>query len=97
MLDKQKLLYSGIECNSIHLVKKALKMGADPKLNDYWALRKAAYHGHLECVKLLIPLSDVKACDSLPLKLAAQHGHTKVVDELKKHYTEAELQELGVE
>jgi hypothetical protein len=27
---------------------------------------------------------------------AAQNGHTKVVEELKKHYTKKELQELGI-
>jgi hypothetical protein len=39
------------------------------------ALAEAARHGHLECVQLLIPVSDPKADDSAALRLAAEHGN----------------------
>lgn len=53
--------------------------GADPRHNGSSALRFAAERGHVECVKLLIPLSDPKANDSEALRKAAFNGHAECV------------------
>lgn len=47
--------------------------------NNTKALGFAAIHGHAECVKLLIPVSNPKANDSDPLSLAAFRGHADCV------------------
>lgn len=43
------------------------------------ALRRAAEYGHVECVKLLIPVSNPKDLNSDALRLAAQNGHAECV------------------
>lgn len=47
------------------------------ELND--ALRLAARIGASECVKLLVPISDPKSCDSEALRWAARSGHAACV------------------
>ncbi len=42
-------------------VRKALADGADPKADVSLALRMASEYGHADCVRLLIPVSDLKA------------------------------------
>lgn len=42
-------------------------------------LQAAARHGHAECVRLLIPISDPQANDSRALLLAAGNGHAECV------------------
>ncbi len=59
--------------------KHLLEAGADPKAGNSYALRCAASAGHLEIVKLLLPVSDTKADDSLALQYAAQNGHLQIV------------------
>jgi len=44
------------------------------------ALRLAAEHGHTECVRLLIPVSNPKDQYSSALQLAARHGHTQCME-----------------
>ena len=60
-------------------IKQLIKEGADPKINNNYALRLAATKGHLEIVKLLIPVSDPKSLDSEALRLAAENGHLEIV------------------
>ena len=60
-------------------IKQLIKEGADPKINNNYALRWAAENGHLEIVKLLIPVSDPKAGGSYALQLAATKGHLEIV------------------
>ena len=43
------------------------------------ALNLASVNGHAECVKLLIPVSDLKSNDSCALRLASRNGHTECV------------------
>ncbi len=53
----------------------------DPKYdNNSNALQLAAYYGHTECVKLLIPVSDPKVNDSAALQWATINDHTDCVD-----------------
>ncbi len=60
-------------------IKQLIKEGADPKAHNSNALRWAATNGHLEIVKLLIPVSDPKAGGSYALRLAAENGHLEIV------------------
>ena len=60
-------------------VRELLKQGTDPKANNSQALRYASYNGHLDIVKLLIPLSDPKADDSEALRYASKYGHLDIV------------------
>jgi hypothetical protein len=61
-------------------------------------LCKAVKIGPLSLAKKALKLgADSKYYYSFALRFAAQNGHTKVVEELKKHYTKTELQELGIE
>ncbi len=66
-------------------VKQLLEAGADPKANDSRALRMSARNGHLEMVKLLLPVSDPEADDSLALRWAAENGHLEIVELLLPH------------
>lgn len=43
-------------------------------------LMAAAEGGHVECLEVLIPVSDCTAHDNIALCLAAKNGHTKCVD-----------------
>lgn len=67
---------------------------SDPALNNE-ALRRAAAHGHVECVKMLIPVSNPKHNDSSALQWAAANGYVACVKELipvsepKTHNNEA--------
>lgn len=51
----------------------------NPKAGKSFSLCWAAEGGHLECVKLLIPVSDPKAADSQALCRAADNGHAECV------------------
>lgn len=42
---------------------------------ESYALRTAANNGHVECARLLLPVSDPKALNCEALKLAARHEH----------------------
>ena len=48
-------------------IKQLIKEGADPKAGGSEALRWAANNGHLEIVKLLIPVSDPEVVKELKL------------------------------
>ena len=61
------------------VIKELIEEGADPKACDSKALRFAAYNGHLEIVKLLIPVSDPNACNNYAIRLAARKGHLEIV------------------
>ncbi len=52
---------------------------SDPKAGDSLALLYAAQSGHLEIVKLLLPVSDHKAAGSWALQMAAKNGHLEIV------------------
>lgn len=61
-------------------VRLCLMAGADARHNGSAALTWAAINGSAECVKLLIPVSDVQAHDSMALRRAAESGHAECVD-----------------
>jgi ankyrin repeat protein len=63
---------------TLKVIKELIEEGADPKANDSQALLLAAIYGHLEIVKLLLPLSNPKANNSDALRFAALHGHLDV-------------------
>jgi len=46
------------------------------------ALRRASAHGHVECVKMLIPVSNPKHNDSSALQWASANGYVACVKEL---------------
>jgi len=50
-----------------------------PREQKSVALRRAAEYGHVECVKLLLPVSNPKDLNSDALRLAAQNGHAECV------------------
>jgi ankyrin repeat protein len=64
---------------TLEIIKELIEEGADPKAENSLALRWAADKGHLEIVKLLLPLSNPKANNSDALRYAALHGHLEVV------------------
>lgn len=64
---------------TIEVIKELLEEGVDPKAGDSYALRWAAQKGHLEIVKLLLPISDPKANKSQAIRYAAQNGHLEIV------------------
>ena len=72
-------LMSCAECGDLAGLARLLAQGADPRHGGSPALRLAAGNGHVECVKLLIPLSDPKANNSEALRWAAEAGHTDCV------------------
>jgi hypothetical protein len=43
---------------SVPLVKKAIKMGADPAACSYWAICRAAFDYNVELIELLLPYCD---------------------------------------
>jgi ankyrin repeat protein len=69
---------------------------SDPKALDSNALRWAAANGHLEIVKLLIPVSDPKAGGSYALRLAAENGHLEIVKLLIPVSDPEVVKELGL-
>jgi hypothetical protein len=64
---------------TVDVVKELIEEGADPKADNSYALQLAAESGHIEIVRLLIPVSDPKSRNSQALRLAAKHGHTEIV------------------
>lgn len=60
-------------------VIRFLELGGDPKMQNSDALRMAAYHGHAECVRLLIPVSEPHSMDSWALAAAAANGFSQCV------------------
>lgn len=55
--------------------RRFLALGADPLSHDSRPLRQAANNGHLDCVELLIPISDLRSSPVTPLFQAAMSGH----------------------
>ena len=68
-------LIEAARAGDLEAIKAAIARGEDPKANDSVALSWAARGGHLECLRLLLPVSDPKARDSLALSLAVDGGH----------------------
>ena len=64
---------------NVETFQELLKEGADPKAENSYALRYASYNGHLDIVKLLIPLSDPLHMNSQSLINAALMGHYDIV------------------
>ncbi len=74
-----KAFYEAATRGNLSLVVRYLALGVDPKYDDSRALRCAAGNGHLEIVKLLLPVSDPRADDSSALRCAAEGGHLEIV------------------
>ena len=75
----QQLFAAAADGDSQGIVR-LLALGADALYWECLALREAAEHGHAECVKLLIPISNPKADNSSALARAAKHGHAECVE-----------------
>jgi hypothetical protein len=65
-------------------IKRLMKEGADPKACNSEALCWAAMNGHLEIVKVLLPVSDPRANYSHALSWAAKNGHFEIVKLLEE-------------
>lgn len=66
------------------LVQKWVSIGANPLAKNSLALKEAAEHGHLECVKLLLPLSDPLSGECFALKMACHGQHRECAELLAK-------------
>lgn len=75
----QDLIDSANSEDSPAVVAFLIAQGADPKAQRSHALLRAAINGHVETVKLLIPLSDPRAGSSSPLRMAAASGRADCV------------------
>lgn len=81
--DVQELLIGAASMGNVEFVRKAIGIGADPKMNCSEALYVASERGHSECVEFLIPISD-SADFASALKIAAFNGHADCVEHLMK-------------
>jgi ankyrin repeat protein len=76
-------LKQAAELGDVAALTQALEDGAHAKADESRALRLAAACGHVECVKLLVPVSDPKAGGKKrglrALTLAASNGHSEGV------------------
>ena len=92
-----ELLLKAAEHGCTWLVKALLDSGrVDSKTERSQALRWAAYGGHTEIVKLLIPVSDPNAFESQALRYAAYRGHTEIVKLLIPVSDPKVVNELGL-
>lgn len=57
------------------------------RLNDDYALGLAAVGGHVECVRLLIPVSSIHIKKTMAFRWAAQNNHLECVKELLAYST----------
>ena len=78
-IDIDQELASAAMAGDLGKVSELLAQGADPISESSRALRWAAMHGHAECVRLLLPVSDAKANESEALRAAAINGHAECV------------------
>lgn len=65
------------ELGQAHLVLDLLATGHDPAQDDFKPLRLASIHGHLACVKALIPVSKLGPQKHHPLVIASSQGHAE--------------------
>jgi ankyrin repeat protein len=73
-------IMSAVEGGSTECVSLLLADGrVDPTVLDHWSLRRAAEWGHIEIVKMLLPLSNPEALNNWAIRGAAKNGHTDVV------------------
>lgn len=70
-------LVASAEAGNAALTLELLAMGADPLYDGSTPLRMAASNGHLECVKMLLPISNPDDESSYALQLAARNGHAE--------------------
>lgn len=61
-------------------VAKLLALGANPQADGSLALFRAAQNGHANCVRILIPVSRARDCESGALQWAAARGHADCVE-----------------
>lgn len=76
--DIQKLLLGAASMGNATFVRKAIESGVDTTANGSEALYAAAERGNVECVRLLIPVSDPDDYASA-LNMAAFEGHIECV------------------
>lgn len=81
--DVQELLIGAASMGNVEFVRKAIGIGADPKMNCSEALYLASERGHADCVEFLIPLSDPTDYDTA-FTMAAYKGHVDCVRHLMK-------------
>jgi hypothetical protein len=65
--------------DDVNVIKRLIEEGANPKIRNSYPLQLAAKYGHIEIVKLLLPLSDPTDDDSLALRWAAEYDRTEIV------------------
>ena len=79
MEDIDDLLCESAIAGDVVALRELLGRGADAKKNDSRALREASRYVHEDCIKELIPVSDVSACFSEALCLASFAGSLNCV------------------
>jgi ankyrin repeat protein len=82
MLNQNQLndrLIQAAQEGDLRALARALKDGANAKEHDSLALWLAAERGHVECVKLLIEVSEPRVGNSYALRRAAACGHADCV------------------
>ena len=72
-------LVDAAEAGASAKVSALLAKGAAPMCDSSQALQLAAKNGHVECVKLLLPVSDPQADEWYALRAAAHAGHVECV------------------
>ena len=68
----------------------------DPKWEQSLALNMAARYGHVECVKLLVKVSNPMDDDLYAIKQAVSYGHLECVDALWPHLALTEEQTRNI-
>lgn len=79
MTDLNLQLATAATAGDLARVASLLALGANPRHSDSLPICRAAWGGHADCVKLLIPLSDPNSHDSEALALAALIGQSECV------------------
>ena len=74
------LLIESVKLGILPIIKKLIEQGANIHAEDDYAIRWAAWNGHLETVKYLVSQgANVHAGNDKAIKWAAQNGHLETV------------------
>ncbi len=72
-------LIEAADAGTANTVNRLLETCTNSRSSISWALRQAAGNGHVEVVKLLLPVSDSKVNNSLALQWAVENGHMEII------------------
>ena len=86
-------LIEASEKGDLSQVKYSIDHGADAHYDDDYALREAAYGGHMEIIKYLVEehKADAHAVDDQALRYAALEGYFEIVKYLVEEHNAAGL------